>query len=1239
MMNDPTDAGTLGGTRGCAAPAAPRVFVSLLLAGCLAPAPAAAQTLSERYEPLALTATEPELSGSVYIGGDPQADNHRTPLPDGTPLRAQQVPRFLRPAHDGPFGFDDFLVIGDHPTVTFERIDWDEDTPTAWRRETWRRASTRTVTGRLVSVFHPRWPADLLRRRLRRGRWGVDLPELYWGRLLLPGRGGESRRVTLNIVPPNIPPSPVVRINDSVQYASHVVNIRVPDFGDSRIEQGELSLNLAELTRQFFYEHFADEYELIAVVTDANQLSRWGGAHTKRRNDISGIGLPLFDNSGYHGSEGVLQAVETWDGGRAWSSWRGVLHETGHQYGEYSKVWDSLRPPLVRRGHNPWGHTPLLYPGAVAYGAVLYGNRRVARIRSAGRPDRFEIEPTLPLFTYHPLTLYRMGLLPASEVPDMLVFHDQGQFNPSSNASPRPGTAVTGGAAVVTIDDLIAADGVREGPVVTEIRRATVYVSRERLVPKEQMDVLNYFARRLGATSGVTSWDRRPSFAEATRGGAVMTTDIRPLGRPAAGPGPAEVTCAKVGTTALVGVVLDREVGGCLRTGDTLQVSGRLTLGDRPDYDRVCIRFMRYPDADPQDRVFECAPLDAGNRFALEATLHRPGGYQMEAFARWPGSGWQRPLTSYSGAVEVRDADRNRAPRAVGALEDRTLTVGGSTLVVDVSRAFSDPDGDVLTYAAVSSSPGVAAAVLSGNAVTLAPVRPGSATVTVIATDPDGLTAAQTFAVTVAPPDNRPPVAVGTLAPLTIGSGEPAVSVDVAAAFRDPDGDLLTYTATSSAPAVASVSTAGSMVTLAPVRPGSATVTVTATDPDGLTAAQTFAVTVAPPDNRPPVAVGTLAPLTIGSGEPAVSVDVAAAFRDPDGDLLTYTATSSAPAVASVSTAGSMVTLAPVRPGSATVTVTATDPDGLTAAQTFAVTVAPPDNRPPVAVGTLAPLTIGSGEPAVSVDVAAAFRDPDGDLLTYTAASSAPAVASVSTAGSMVTLAPVRPGSATVTVTATDPDGLTAAQTFAVTVAPPDNRPPVAVGTLAPLTIGSGEPAVSVDVAAAFRDPDGDLLTYTATSSAPAVASVSTAGSMVTLAPVRPGSATVTVTATDPDGLTAAQTFAVTVAARAAFTDHPIRPGVTPIKAVHFIELRARIDALRARSRLPAFPWTDPALVAGVTPVRRVHLTELRSSLDAVYDAAGLLRPAYADTRAEAGATPIKAAHIMELRAAVLQVE
>ena len=285
---------------------------------------------------------------------------------------------------------------------------------------------------------------------------------------------------------------------------------------------------------------------------------------------------------------------------------------------------------------------------------------------------------------------------------------------------------------------------------------------------------------------------------------------------------------------------------------------------------------------------------------------------------------------------------------------------------------------------------------------------------------------------------------------------------------------------------------------------------------------------------------------------------------------------------------------------------------------------------------TLAPLTIAVNDGAASVEVAGAFWDPEGDRLTYGASSSAPTVAWVSVAGSTVTVTPVAIGPATVTVTATDAGGSseTATQTFRVTVAA-SNRPPAAVGRLAPLTIGVEDGAASVEVAGALRDPDGDRLTYGASSSAPAVAWVSVAGSKVTVTPVAVGTATVTVTATDAGGsnTTATQTFRVTVP---PFTDYPIVPGVTPVKAVHFTELRTRIDAVRAAVALGPFPWTDPVLSAGVTRVRLVHLLELRSALGDAYRAAGRSAPVWTDAMLTAGTTPIRAAHLMELRDAVM---
>ena len=203
------------------------------------------------------------------------------------------------------------------------------------------------------------------------------------------------------------------------------------------------------------------------------------------------------------------------------------------------------------------------------------------------------------------------------------------------------------------------------------------------------------------------------------------------------------------------------------------------------------------------------------------------------------------------------------------------------------------------------------------------------------------------------------------------------------------------------------------------------------------------------------------------------------------------------------------------------------------------------------------------------------------------------------------------------------------------------NRPPGPVGALGPLAIGVNDAAVSLDVAAAFRDPDGDPLTYRATSSAPGVVATAVTGSTLTVTPVAAGTATVTVTATDPLGSRATQEFgvAVTAAATGTFTDDPLVPGLTPVRAVHFTELRTRIDALRAAAGLPRFVWTDPTLRTGMTPVRLVHLLELRSALADAYAAAGRSAPPYTDASPQAGRTPIRATHLMELRAAVAAVE
>ena len=491
-------------------------------------------------------------------------------------------------------------------------------------------------------------------------------------------------------------------------------------------------------------------------------------------------------------------------------------------------------------------------------------------------------------------------------------------------------------------------------------------------------------------------------------------------------------------------------------------------------------------------------------------------------------------------AVTVEPPE-NQPPRAVGLIATQVLTEGGSPVTVDISGSFRDPDGDALSYAAESSDDLVATATVSGSEVTIRPVSAGSATVTVTATDPEGLKATQNIAVTVEPPENQPPRAVGSLADQTVETGA-EVSVDISDAFSDLDDDELRYSAVSDNSDVATATVSGSEVTIRPVSAGSATVTVTATDPGGLKATQNIAVTVEPPENQPPQAVDTIAAQVLTEGGSPVTVDVSGAFRDPESDALSYVAESSDGLVATATVSGSEVTIRPVSAGSATVTVTATDPGGLKATQNIAVTVEPPENQPPQAVDTIAAQVLTEGGSPVTVDVSGAFRDPESDALSYVAESSDGLVATATVSGSEVTIRPVSAGRATVTVTATDPGGLKATQNIAVTVEPPENQPPQAVGTIAARVLTEGGSRVTVDVSGAFRDPDGNALSYAAESSDDLVATVTVSDARVTIRSVSTGSATVTVTATDPEGLKATQNIAVTVVPTVTVVPRENRP-------------------------------------------------------------------------------------------------
>ena len=380
-------------------------------------------------------------------------------------------------------------------------------------------------------------------------------------------------------------------------------------------------------------------------------------------------------------------------------------------------------------------------------------------------------------------------------------------------------------------------------------------------------------------------------------------------------------------------------------------------------------------------------------------------------------------------------AQANTAPTTNGTIPDQSVAIGGSSVSVDVSSYFSDPDGDALSYSFDSSNTNNLNASITGSTIVFIGVGEGTVTITVTATDTGDLTASQTFSVVVSS-QNRSPVAVGTIPDQSVAIGGSSVSVDVSSYFSDPDGDALSYSFDSSNTNNLNASITGSTLLFTGVGEGTVTITVTATDTGNLSASQTFSVVVSS-QNRSPVAVGTIPDQSVdiaddGAAQPpagtSVSVDVSSYFSDPDGDPLSYAFEFSDSSKMNATISGSTVTFIGVAVGNVTVTATATDTGELTATQTFTLTVYQPNRAP---VKTKKDFVDGhmssDGSVATVEPISGYFSDPDGDTLTYTAASSDTTVAKVNVSGDAVKISRARStssGTVTISITATDPGEL-----------------------------------------------------------------------------------------------------------------------------------------------------------------------------------------------------------------------
>jgi hypothetical protein len=515
--------------------------------------------------------------------------------PPGTLLLAIQDPPTVDLGFKGRIRYQ-LAVFGDFETIHFEIQSFtDLRSLSAERRDTYV-----NPRGEVISWFD--YEGTLEEWLVLPWSWDVDLTSpLVFSEVLYLGPQGSEQPIflPLNVLPRNAPRSKVVRRGARLQYASHLINVALPDLHHNQLDAPP---NIG-----------FDPDEVIEVV------QRELGDLT---HDEFGLGIwqhELTNPGAFHVSR---------PGG------------PGPPYSVYSSVAFSLRGIWTHEVNHNWSFRYDL-PRLVGWSAPFdgfHGRGTVAREagflccggypkeRRGGQWRTTWIRDSHP---FHPLELFAMGLIGAHEVPEMFVFErqDLDDFRPYE---PLPGPTRR-----LTVERVIGEYGMPAPATQTHWHAVPVLVS-ESLLPRKTVSALNYFMRRMEDPEA-----RVPgSFDAATGYRMDLRTSVEAPGLAVPKP-PRDVTFPPVGKREIPGIALSRALPGCLVPGEKLLFQGRATTGAIP-------RLALVP-SNPDHPTLEAAELQS-RHFSVEWLPLEEDAYQVRVEGVWPRD---EPLPVLIGPIYV----------------------------------------------------------------------------------------------------------------------------------------------------------------------------------------------------------------------------------------------------------------------------------------------------------------------------------------------------------------------------------------------------------------------------------------------------------------------------------------------------------------------------------------------------------------------------------------------------------
>lgn len=473
-----------------------------------------------------------------------------------------------------------------------------------------------------------------------------------------------------------------------------------------------------------------------------------------------------------------------------------------------------------------------------------------------------------------------------------------------------------------------------------------------------------------------------------------------------------------------------------------------------------------------------------------------------------------------SASVGITVTADNASPLAtITEPLDGTTVLEGSTVVL--SGTAVDAEDGALMGASLTWTSSVDG--LLGTGTTVSWTAPTIATHTVVLTAVDsrgaeGRAAIQLVVAGVGA--NLPPDVTLTkpLANATYTVGQP---VPLEGEAIDPEdgpilGTDLTWTSSLDGPIAT-----GGFTSTSSLSQGTHTITLTATDGDGLSASEAVTISVNPVGNQPPV-VEMTSP-TNGSvhlaGDP---VSLEGTATDPEDGVLTGTALAWSSSRDGALGTGSPLTVTTLSAGTHLLTLTATDSGSATGTDAAVITVLAPNQPPEVEI--TGPADGSSFSAGTGVAFQGSGTDPEDGTLPGASLSWSSSLDGALGTGTVNTVASLSQGNHVITLTGIDSGGRTDTDTIQVQITPGmQNLPPNAVLT------GLAEAAVGVSFTvsgADSTDTDGTIVQYTfdfGDGSAPVSGTSPTATHTYTAE----DDVTVTLTVEDDDGATDSATLDV----------------------------------------------------------------------------------------------------------------